>query len=74
MINKDNITTKKFGKKVKLERVKRDLSQEQLAELSDLSRPSIGAIERAESSPSIETAASIAKALDIELYKLFIFE
>lgn len=74
MIDKYNNITKKFGKKVKLERIKRDLSQEQLAELSNLNRPYIGAIERAESVASIETAASIARGLEMNLDKLFIFD
>ena len=74
MTDKYNNITKKFGKKVKLERVKRDLSQEALADLSNLSRPYLGAIERAESVASIETAASIARGLGIDLDKLFIFD
>lgn len=66
--------TKNFAKKIKVERIKRDLSQEKLADMAHLSRPALGSIERAESVPSIETAAALAKALDMELYKLFIFE
>ena len=53
----------KIGLKIRLERTKRKLSQEKLAELSDLSKVSIGAIERAEWSPTIETLAKIASAL-----------
>ena len=66
--------TKSFGLKVKIERIKKNLSQDALAELSGISRAYLGVVERAESIPSIETAASIAKGLGIELYKLFIFE
>ncbi len=66
--------TKLFGKKVKIERVKKDLSQDDLAELSGISRPTIGAIERGENAPSIETAANIARGLGIDLYKMFIFD
>ncbi len=74
MNNKPTNVTKEFGLKVKLERVKRNISQEKLAELADVNRGTISTIERALSIPSIETAACIANALGIELYKLFIFE
>lgn len=57
----------KIGLKIRLERTKRKLSQEKLAELSDLSKVSIGAIERAEWSPTIETLAKIANAFGISL-------
>lgn len=66
--------TKNFGKKVKIERIKKDLSQDALAELAGISRAYLGVVERAESIPSIETAGALAKGLDIELYKLFIFD
>lgn len=66
--------TKCFGKKVKIERIKKDLSQEALADLAGISRAYLGAVERAESIPSIETAGMLAKGLGIELYKLFIFD
>ena len=60
----------KIGLKIVLERTKRKLSQEKLAELSDLSKNSLGAIERGTSSPSIDTLDRIAAALDIELSEL----
>ena len=61
---------KKFGIKVKLERIKKNLSQEKLAELSDLSKNSIGSIERGETSPSIDTVNSIANAFGISICEL----
>ena len=48
----------------------RRLSQEKLAELSDLSKNSLGAIERGTSSPSIDTLDRIASALEMELSEL----
>lgn len=65
----DKISTK-IGLKIVLERTKRKLSQEKLAELSDLSKNSLGAIERGTSSPSIDTLDRIAAALEIELSEL----
>lgn len=35
-----------IGMKIRIERTKRRMSQEELAELANLSRPTIGAIER----------------------------
>lgn len=67
-------TTSKVGINIKLERVRHSISQEKLAELAGLSRATMGSIERGEKSPTVVTLAAIAKALDIELYKLFIFE
>lgn len=41
--------------KKQIERIKRNLSQEQLTELANLNRNTIGKIEREEVSPTIET-------------------
>lgn len=61
---------KKIGLKVKLERTKMGLTQEKLAELANLNKNSVGAIERGESSPTIETLDRLAKALNIPLHEL----
>ncbi len=65
----DNINTK-IGIKIKLLRTKLKYSQEKLAELSNLNKNSIGAIERGESRPCIDTLERIAIALGIELKEL----
>lgn len=64
----------KIGLKIKLERVKRGLSQEQLAELADLSRPTIGAIERGERSPSFDSVEAIAEAFGMPVQELCNFD
>ena len=64
---KTNTIDKKIGLKIKLERTKKGWSQEKLAELSGLSKNSIGIIERGESSPSIKTLEKIASAFNISL-------
>ncbi|MBP3925523.1 helix-turn-helix transcriptional regulator [bacterium] len=74
MNNKSDTITYKLGKKIKIERIKRDISQEQLAELAGVGTNTISGIERGVQSPTVETVGAIAKALDIELYKLFIFD
>lgn len=60
----------KIGLKIKLERAKRKLSQEKLAELADLSKTHVGDIERGATIPTIETLNRIANALDITLVEL----
>ena len=60
----------KIGLKIKFERMKKTLSQEQLALLADLSKTHIGDIERGASVPSIEVLNKIAVALDITLPEL----
>lgn len=70
MNSKRGELTSKFGQKIKMERTKRKLSQENLAELADLNKNSIGAIERGESSPSLETIGLLAKAFKMEIIDL----
>lgn len=69
-----NEIDKKVGMNIRLERIKRGISQEKLADLAGISRSTMGILERGEQSPSINTLAKVANALFIELYKLFIFE
>ncbi len=74
MIKKDIKLLKELGLKIKVERTKKGLSQEKLAELASLSRPTIGLIERGESEPSIVKVAQIADALNIKLCNLLDFD
>ena len=55
--------TRRFGALVRETRLEKGMSQERLAELCGLHRNYIGAIERAERTPSIVTADKLAKAL-----------
>lgn len=70
MTSKSDKISAKIGLKIVLERTKIRLSQEKLAEMSDLSKNALGEIERGVSSPSIDTLDRIAKALNIELSEL----
>ncbi len=60
-----------FGALVKRLRLEGGLSQERLGELSGLHRNYIGAIERAERTPSIVTADRLARALGTTLAEVF---
>jgi transcriptional regulator with XRE-family HTH domain len=59
-----------FGLKIMVERKKQKLSQEDLAELANMHRNSIGDIERAEKSPTLESMCAIANALNLDLQDL----
>lgn len=65
--------TKNFGKKVKLLRFKKEISQEQLSELSGISRSVMGKIERGEISTTLNSIEKIAMALHVPFQILFDF-
>ena len=60
-----------FGKKVKILRKQKGLSQEALALLCDLDRSYIGGVERGERNISLINIYKIAEALNISAYTLF---
>lgn len=61
-----------IGKRIKSKRLELKLTQERLAELTNLTDTYIGAIERATSKCSLETIVNIAKNLDLDMnYLLF---
>lgn len=68
-MEKGTITTK-ICFKIKFERMKRNLSQEELGLAAGLNRNTVGNIERGYSSPTIDTLEKIAKALDIAFLDL----
>ena len=63
---------KKIGMNIRLERTKRSISQEGLADMAGIARSTMGIVERGEQSPSIQTIAKVANALNIDIHKLFI--
>ena len=63
-----------FGENVKKYRIKNNLSQEKLAELTGLHRTYISSVERGLRSISLKNIEKISIALDIEIYQLFIFK
>lgn len=69
----DKKVSKQLGMKIRIERIKRNLSQEELAEMANLSRPTIGAIERGENSPSVDTVQAIADAFGLTIQEMFNF-
>ena len=63
----------KFGVKVHKFRTEKGISQEKLAELSELHRTYISAVERGARSISLKNIEKIATALEVEPYLLFQF-
>ena len=62
---------KAFGQRVQELRKKRNLSQEQLADLAGVHRTYIGMIERAEKNITLCNIERIAKALKLDIKDLF---
>jgi transcriptional regulator with XRE-family HTH domain len=71
--NEEKIFLKNIGNHLKKTRLEKKLSQEMLANDVGIPINQIGRIERAEISTSITTLFKIAKALDIDIKKLFDF-
>ena len=59
------------NKRIKLARVEKGLSQQELADLVDATRQTIGLIEKGKYNPTINLCIRIAKALDKSLNELF---
>ncbi|MBS6603879.1 MAG: helix-turn-helix transcriptional regulator [Brachyspira sp.] len=64
---------KKLGFKIRVERQKRKMSQERLAELADLNRNFIGMVERGETNITVKNLESISKAFEMDIKELFNF-
>lgn len=54
-----------LGKRIREERTKLRLTQEQLAEAAEVNESYIGQVERGEKNPSLETVVSIANSLGV---------
>ena len=73
MNKKDDKINNKLGSRIKIERMKRDITQEKLSELSGISRLAISNIERGINSPTIETVEKIANAFEMDILELLNF-
>ena len=62
-----------FGNRIRQLRTERNLSQEQLAELTGFHRTYIGMIERGERNPSLSNVGVFASTFEISLSELFNF-
>ena len=62
-----NKRLKNLGLNIKSERIRKNLSQEELAEKCDVSRNSISLIETGKINPTILKIVDIAKALNVDI-------
>ena len=69
-MDKKNIR-KEVGKRVRIIRKAKKLTQEQVGERAELNYKYVGEVERGEVNPSIETLFAIAEALNVSLSQLF---
>ncbi len=65
---------KKFGKNVKLERVKQDLTQEQLAGIMDVAQNYIANIEGGKANMSLGKVLELANYLNVKIETLLNFD
>ncbi|MDD5152797.1 MAG: helix-turn-helix transcriptional regulator [Candidatus Pacebacteria bacterium] len=70
IIRMTKTTLEHFGEKVRLERIKLGLSQEELAARAGVHRTYIGMIERAEKNITLANIKKIANALSIKISDL----
>lgn len=70
MDNDFGMISSKISKKIKLERNKRDLSQQELALRAGIDKNTVWKIETGQVSPTIITLEKIAKALEIDFATL----
>ena len=65
---------KRLGERIATIRKAKDITQEKLAEMSDISHSTLGYIECGKNYPKPETVAKISKALGIDVYELLTFK
>lgn len=63
-----------LGANVRALRIERNLTQEQLADLCDLHRTYVGAIERGDRNVSLKNIVIIAQALNVEPSELLLYK
>ncbi len=70
----DELILKNLGMKLKYERLKKGYTQEVLAEKVDVHEKYISLLETGKQNITIKTLNRIANALEIDIYKLLIFD
>lgn len=73
MIEIETLSTK-LGQRIKIERMKAGITQNDLANTSNISVAALSKIERGEVYPTIDTVAKIANALNLNFEKIFDFQ
>ena len=73
MIEIETLSTK-LGQRIKIVRMKAGITQNDLANTSNISVAALSKIERGEVYPTIDTVAKIANALNLNFEKIFDFQ
>lgn len=73
MLIKDQKFVNSLGNQIRNLRVKKNISQEELANIADIPINQVGRIERGEVNTTVVTIKAIAEALEIPLRELFNF-
>ena len=71
-MNKEQLL-RRFGKNVKIERIKRDLTQEQLAEIMEVSQNYVANIECGKANMSLAKVLELSKFLNVKIERLLNF-
>ena len=71
-MNKEELL-RKFGKNIKIERIKKDLTQEKLAERMNVSQNYIANIERGKENMSLAKVLELSQFLGVDIEKLLNF-
>lgn len=69
-----NLLLKTFGKNVKIERIKQELTQENLAEILNISQNYIANIERGKANMSLAKVLELANGLNVDIETLLTFK
>lgn len=70
-MNKDTILTK-IAENIRLARLKKHYTQEQLAEMANITQKYLNLIEKKKANPSIVIIVNLCEALNIELNSLLV--
>lgn len=73
-MNEVNNIKKLLGKRIQELRKARKYTQEELAEMIGIGTPNISNFETGKFSPAVETLEKLAKALNVEVYELYLFK
>jgi transcriptional regulator with XRE-family HTH domain len=69
----DREVLKKFGLNLKIERTKKGITQEELAEMIDVHEKYISKIETGKQNVTIKTLNKLSSALGVDMHKFLIF-
>ena len=72
-MNRDKII-KLFAEKLRVERIKKNITQEKLAEMANITPEYLARIEKGKYNPSLIVIANLAKALSVSVDTLFPIE